>query len=408
MARFKLFNHRQIFSLVLSTMLVFVLSSSVWAEDDPVGNENGNQQGSDMGTANGDGSVGMTLQNALQKDESHNSGDVPSQNENQQGSDMGTANGDGSGGMTPNKALPKGESDNRGDVHSRNRNRHDSDTGIANGDGSVGMTLQNALQKGDSYNSGDVPSQNANQHGSDMATANGDGSVGMTLQKALQKSESYKKGGVSPQGHVDKRPPQAQERPHQKRDSSGNKDWQHSDREQGRSFGEDRHRPMDGSRHRGLSPDHFGRVGGMPFVYSTSVYFQPDSEEYDEVPPLGARVQILPEGCSSFYYGDRHCYSCGDVFYEEMGADYVVINQPSSYRIIADTGDEVEIDIESLNLRTGPGFRYETLTTLHQGEIVEVDAVDGDWYSVILEDGSQGWIESQYTRIVSVKEDPKG
>ncbi|MCK9175665.1 MAG: SH3 domain-containing protein [Desulforhopalus sp.] len=250
---------------------------------------------------------------------------------------------------------------------------------------------------------------NGNQHDSRMGTANGGGSVGMTLRKAVQKSESYKRGGVPSRGPVERRSPQAQNRSHKKQDYY-KKEWKHWGREYTRSPWEYRHRPRYGSIHRALPTNHFRfLMGGVPFFYSAGVYFQPGSQGYVVVaPPLGGRVQILPEGCSSFYYGDRRCYSCDDVFYEERGAEYVVINQPSSYRLIADAGDEVEIDISALNLRSGPGGRYDILTTLHQGEIAEVDAVNGDWYSVILEDGTHGWIKRQYTRIISFKEDPKG
>ncbi|TKB06213.1 DUF6515 family protein [Desulforhopalus sp. IMCC35007] len=228
--------------------------------------------------------------------------------------------------------------------------------------------------------------------------------------KADKKNKTYKshkKGYIPSRGRVDKMSPQ---RPQKKRNDYKNKSWKRWDRVYGRSPWKSNHRPRYGSIHRSLPRDHFSLfLGGVPFFYSAGVYFQSSKQGYVVVqPPIGGRVQILPEGCSYFYYGGRRHYSCDDVFYEERGAEYVVINRPSSYRIIADPGDEVEIDANSLNLRSGPGLRYETLTVLHQGEIAEVDAVDGEWYYVSLEDGSYGWIKRQYTRIISFKEDPKG
>jgi uncharacterized protein YraI len=330
MAGFTLFNHRQICSLVLSATLVFTLSSSAWAKNDHGENGRGNQ--------------------------------------------------------------------------------HDSRLGTANGDGSVGVMLRKAIQKSESYQKGNVPSQKGNQHDSRMGTTKGAGSVGTTLRKAIQKNESYKKRIVPSRGHVGKLSPQAHNRPHVKQDYYKKREWKHWSREYGRSPWQYNHRPRYGSIHRVLPSNHFRLfLGGVPFFYAAGVYFQPGSQGYVVVPPpLGIRVQVLPEGCSPFYYGDRRYYSCGDVFYEERGAEYVVINRPASYRLIADAGDEVEINTSALNMRSGPGFKYETLTTLHQGEIAEVDAVDGDWYYVILEDGSHGWIKRQYTRIISFKEDPKG
>ncbi|MBM9518463.1 SH3 domain-containing protein [Desulforhopalus vacuolatus] len=243
-----------------------------------------------------------------------------------------------------------------------------------------------------------------------MRTTEGGGSVGMTLRKAIQKSESYKKRDVPSRGHLPRMSPQVQNRPHKRQDYSQKREWKYWGREYGRSPWQNNHRPRHGSIYRALPTNHFRFfLGGVPFFYAAGVYFQPGSQGYVVVPPpLGGRVQILPDGCSPFYYGDRRCYSCDDVFYEERGAEYVVINRPARYRLIADVGDEVEINTSALNLRIGPGFRYNTLTILYQGEIAEVDAVDGDWYSVILEDGRHGWIKRQYTRIIHFKEDPKG
>lgn len=222
--------------------------------------------------------------------------------------------------------------------------------------------------------------------------------------------KSYKKGYAPSRGHVNKMSSHPQKRPHKKRDYYSNRNWKRWDRVYGRSPWDNRHRPRYGSIHRSLPSNYFSiSIGGAPFFYSAGVYFQPRNHTYVVVqPPLGGRVQVLPEGCSPFYYGDRRCYSCDDVFYEEMGSEYVVINQPSSYRLIADVGDEVQINTNILNFRSGPGLQYDTLTTLQQGEVAEVDEVNGDWYYVILEDGSYGWIKRQYTKIISFKEDPKG
>ena len=228
--------------------------------------------------------------------------------------------------------------------------------------------------------------------------------------KKHKTNQSYKKGYIPSKEHVNQKSPQAHKQVQKKRSKYKNKTWKHWDSVYGRSPWKSGHRPKYGSIHRSLPKNHLRIfLGGVPLFYSAGVYFQSSRQGYVVVqPPIGARIQILPEGCSSFYYGGRRHYTCNDVFYEETGAEYMVINRPPSYRLIADTGDEVEVDANSLNLRSGPGLRYDTLTVLHQGEIAEVDAVDGDWYYVSLEDGSYGWVKRQYTRIISFKEDPKG
>jgi hypothetical protein len=171
-----------------------------------------------------------------------------------------------------------------------------------------------------------------------------------------------------------------------------------------------RHRPHYGSVHRHLPSDTFRFfLGGIPFFYIGGVYFQSGPGGYVVVtPPIGARIQVLPEGCSYFYFHGRRCYSCDDVFYEELDNAYVVIERPPRFRLIAEAGDEVLIETDTLNVRSGPGRRYDTINLLQRDETVEVGAVDGDWYYVNLRNGSYGWIMRKYTRIVRFGGDPKG
>lgn len=188
------------------------------------------------------------------------------------------------------------------------------------------------------------------------------------------------------------------------------KQWRHWDREYGQSPWDYRHRPRYGSYHRHLPSNSYRfYLGGVPFFYVAGVYFQTSPQGYVVVkPPIGSRIQVLPEGCSYFMYGSRRCYTCDDVFYEEMGSEYVVINQPPSYRLIADPGDEIEIDTSSLNVRSGPGLGYDVVDRLQRGDVAEVIDVEDDWYYVNLGYNNFGWIKRQYTRIVSFNENAKG
>ncbi len=64
---------------------------------------------------------------------------------------------------------------------------------------------------------------------------------------------------------------------------------------------------------------------------------------------------------------------------------------------------QVEIAVSSASLRQGPGTAFPILRYLYEGDVVAVLAKDtplGDWYNVLLDDGSRGWLASVAVRPV--------
>ncbi|MAT98164.1 MAG: hypothetical protein CL608_13550 [Anaerolineaceae bacterium] len=56
---------------------------------------------------------------------------------------------------------------------------------------------------------------------------------------------------------------------------------------------------------------------------------------------------------------------------------------------------QVEISVSSASLRQGPGTVYPILRYLYEGDILGVIAKDnsqGEWYNVVLDDGTRGWV----------------
>ena len=56
---------------------------------------------------------------------------------------------------------------------------------------------------------------------------------------------------------------------------------------------------------------------------------------------------------------------------------------------------QIVIFVSSASLRQGPGTVYPILRYLYQGDVVAVlakDSSEGEWYNVILDDGSRGWV----------------
>jgi hypothetical protein len=176
------------------------------------------------------------------------------------------------------------------------------------------------------------------------------------------------------------------------------------------------HRPHGGWSygrvHRSLPAGVFTlHLGGAMFSYHSGTYYRHSPRGYVVVQaPVGARVRTLPDTCLPVDFEGRRYYDCNEVYYEGDGEDYVVIEGlPRTYvELIAVAGDEVRVRAESLNVRTGPGTRYQVVSKLYRGDIVEVDGSDQGWYHIILADGSYGWVLRDHTRFYRTKDEVKG
>lgn len=169
-------------------------------------------------------------------------------------------------------------------------------------------------------------------------------------------------------------------------------------------------------------PKHYGRVyrslphnafsfylGGTTFFYYSGLYYRHGRDGYVVVTaPVGARVHVLPDTCSYFYYNGDRCYACDDVFYREVGREYVVIERPPRFNVIVEQGDLVRITTDALNVRSGPGTQYRVTARLSRGDVVEVGAIESGWYYVRFGNDSYGWIMQRYTNPYDVYDGPRG
>lgn len=148
--------------------------------------------------------------------------------------------------------------------------------------------------------------------------------------------------------------------------------------------------------------------GGLLY-YHMGTYYRPAENGYVVVrAPLGARIRTLPEGCSPLYINDRRYFVCDEVYYQPDGEDYVVIERPARPDYRVEVGDEVRIGADFLNLRSGPGQQHPVVGHLYRGEVVEVGAIEGDWYYVALADGVYGWIKGEFATLYRAREEVKG
>ncbi|VAW32505.1 FIG00503421: hypothetical protein, partial [hydrothermal vent metagenome] len=65
---------------------------------------------------------------------------------------------------------------------------------------------------------------------------------------------------------------------------------------------------------------------------------------------------------------------------------------------------QIEIILSSGSLRLGPGISYPIIQFLFQGNVVAVlakDSLEGEWYNIILDDGTRGWIAASVSRLLN-------
>ncbi|MEM7345157.1 MAG: SH3 domain-containing protein [Chloroflexota bacterium] len=81
--------------------------------------------------------------------------------------------------------------------------------------------------------------------------------------------------------------------------------------------------------------------------------------------------------------------------------------EDTSSAMMADTGEEPTAEIVSvaLNVRTGPGFEFDVVTTLKQGDVVDIFGTltnaDRPWYQIGQNDTTLGWISGKPQYVVA-------
>jgi len=70
-------------------------------------------------------------------------------------------------------------------------------------------------------------------------------------------------------------------------------------------------------------------VNNAPFYYDDGIFYQPVGDDYQEVyPPVGAIVQILPDGAIEIDVGDTAYYYAGGAFFVQRDDGFVIVPPP--------------------------------------------------------------------------------
>lgn len=143
------------------------------------------------------------------------------------------------------------------------------------------------------------------------------------------------------------------------------------------------------------------------YHYHSGRFYRPVSNGFIVVaPPLGIVVPFLPIGFRTVISsGLTFCVS-GDTWYRPVTSGYevvappVIVSTPVARAYQGDLwapGAMVSVDIDLLNVRSGPGRHYDVLRVVRRGTVLEIQRRSDDWLYVWTPDGDAGWVMIQYT-----------
>lgn len=149
------------------------------------------------------------------------------------------------------------------------------------------------------------------------------------------------------------------------------------------------------------------RMGADEFVFHEGVFYTKDDQGFKVVAaPIDVVIRRLPVGFETFMVDDNTYFSYAGVYYNRATAGYVVVEPPpgmasSPAMATNENGKSLVVDVDSVNVRSGPGVDYPVVTQARTEDTLTVRGTSGDWYYVSLPDGSDGWVLSKFTRPVS-------
>jgi hypothetical protein len=118
-------------------------------------------------------------------------------------------------------------------------------------------------------------------------------------------------------------------------------------------------------------------------------------------------VPVLPAPAVLITIGAMTYYTYADVYYQRVPDGYRVVPPPvkptQPDKAVAWEGDQVQVTVPILNVRSGPGTEHPVIKEVQRGDILVVQASSSDWYYVKLPDASLGWVMVKFTALLKPK-----
>lgn len=142
--------------------------------------------------------------------------------------------------------------------------------------------------------------------------------------------------------------------------------------------------------------------------YAHGIYYRPYDNGYRVIrPPVGIVIASLPLGYIDLNIGNRVYARYNDVYYRPVTRGYMVVEpppsappapQPDVTAIPANSLGQVTVNVEVLNVRSGPSRLQPVVDHVTLSDVLIVLATAPDWYYVRLPDGGYGWIWAEFAR----------
>lgn len=153
------------------------------------------------------------------------------------------------------------------------------------------------------------------------------------------------------------------------------------------------------------------RVGSQEYVFHEGIFYTRELQGFKVVaPPKDAVIRRLPVGFETLIVDGITYFVFADVYYNRTTGGYVVVDSLPDAEFLQgmavdEKGKSLAVDVDMLNVRSGPGVEHPVVSQLQMGDVVTVQGTFDEWYYVALPDGSYGWLLSKLTRLMP--SDPK-
>lgn len=147
-------------------------------------------------------------------------------------------------------------------------------------------------------------------------------------------------------------------------------------------------------------------VGTQHLFFRNGAFYHKGPAGYVKVPaPEGAVIPVLPPGYGIKIVDNVKYYYFNGAYYVRVPNGYMAVAPPLSpsdeaqeRAQVVKFKSEVSVAVDMLNVRIGPGMKYEVASLAHRGEILKIYHESNDWFYVELPSGMLGWVDKKFTK----------
>lgn len=144
---------------------------------------------------------------------------------------------------------------------------------------------------------------------------------------------------------------------------------------------------------------------GADYYYVRGTYYRKRPSGYIVIaPPVGLIIATLPTGYTTVHIDSSIYFHYQGVYYQPVPSGYIVVADPHPVPSVtvqpkATIGTRIIVNVDKLNVRSGPGKNYRVIRVLGSGNQLKVLEVGENWYYVELSDKKAGWVMIRHTAV---------